>query len=45
MVYKIRKLIDTLNHNTYLYNAGIPEISDKQWDDMYYQLKLLEVHQ
>lgn len=42
MVYKIRKLIDTLNHNTYLYNAGIPEISDKQWDDMYYQLKLLE---
>lgn len=42
MVYKIRKLIDTLNYNTYLYNAGIPEISDKQWDDMYYQLKLLE---
>ena len=42
MVYKIRKLIDTLNHNTYLYNAGLPRMSDKQWDDMYYQLKLLE---
>ena len=39
---KIRNLIDTLNYHTKLYDKGIPEITDKQWDDMYFELDNLE---
>jgi len=38
----IRQLIDKLNYHTELYEKGIPQISDKEWDDMYFQLKELE---
>ena len=38
----IRYLIDQLNYHTNLYEKGVPQISDKEWDDMYFQLKELE---
>lgn len=38
----IRQLIDQLNYHTNLYEKGVPQISDKEWDDMYFQLKELE---
>ena len=34
----IRNLIDKLNYYTKLYDEGRPEISDKEWDDMYFEL-------
>ena len=39
---EIRKLIDKLNYHTKLYDTGKPEISDKEWDDMYFELVRLE---
>lgn len=39
---KIKELIDKLNYYTKLYDEGHPEISDKEWDDMYFQLKHIE---
>lgn len=39
---KIRNLIDKLNYYTKLYDAGRPEITDKEWDDMYFELLDLE---
>ncbi len=39
---KIRNLIDDLNYYTKKYDEGCPEISDKKWDDMYFQLQDLE---
>lgn len=39
---EIRKLIDKLNYHTKLYDTGKPEISDKEWDDMYFELVKLE---
>ena len=38
----MRELIDKLNYYTKLYDEGHPEISDKEWDDMYFQLQELE---
>lgn len=39
---KIRDLIDKLNYYTKKYDEGKPEISDKEWDDMYFHLQNLE---
>ena len=39
---KMRDLIDKLNYYTKLYDEGHPTISDKEWDDMYFQLQELE---
>ena len=39
---KIRNLIDKLNYYTKLYDEGKPEISDQEWDDMYFKLVTLE---
>ena len=38
----MRELIDKLNYYTKLYDEGHPVISDKEWDDMYFQLQELE---
>lgn len=40
--YTIRELIDILNAATASYNAGKPEMTDKEWDDLYFQLKQRE---
>lgn len=40
--YEIRPLIDKLNYYTKMYDEGHPEISDREWDDMYFQLQLAE---
>lgn len=39
---EIRDLIDKLNEYTKVYDEGSPIISDKEWDDLYFQLKTLE---
>lgn len=39
---KIRELIDKLNYYTKLYDEGHPEISDQEWDNMYFELQKLE---
>ena len=39
---EIRELINKLNYYTKKYDEGHPEISDKEWDDMYFQLIELE---
>ncbi len=39
---EIRNLIDKLNYHTKLYDMGKSEISDKEWDDMYFKLVKLE---
>ena len=38
----MRELIDKLNYYTRLYDEGHPAITDKEWDDMYFQLQELE---
>lgn len=38
----MRKLIETLNYHTSLYNKGCPILTDKAWDDMYFELQELE---
>jgi DNA ligase (NAD+) len=38
MDYDIRELIDLLNKYTKAYDEGHPEISDKEWDDLYFSL-------
>ena len=38
----IRALIDELNRLTKLYDEGHPEVSDKEWDDLYFELVELE---
>ena len=40
--YGIRELIDKLNYYTKKYDEGSPEISDKEWDDLYFELEKLE---
>ena len=40
--YEIRPLIDKLNYYTKMYDEGHPEISDREWDDMYFQLQSAE---
>ena len=42
MENEIRTLIDKLNYYTKLYDEGHPEISDYEWDKMYYELQDLE---
>lgn len=42
MASKMRTLINLLNYHTHLYESGYPEISDKEWDDMYFELMRLE---
>lgn len=42
MKEQIRNLIDKLNHYTEAYDRGEPEISDTQWDEMYFDLVKLE---
>ena len=39
---KIDKLVKKLNEYTALYDEGHPAISDKEWDDMYFELFELE---
>ena len=39
---KIRDLINNLNKYTKLYDKGTPAISDKEWDDLYFELNRLE---
>jgi DNA ligase (NAD+) len=38
----IRGMIDYLNARTAEYDAGVPTISDKEWDDSYFELKRIE---
>ena len=40
--WTIRDLINELNRLTKLYDAGCPEISDKEWDDLYFKLQEME---
>ena len=40
--YRIQDLIYKLNYYTKKYDEGKPEISDKEWDDMYFELQDLE---
>lgn len=35
----MRELIDKLNYYQKKYDEGAPEISDKEWDDLYFQLQ------
>lgn len=39
---RINYLVDTLNEYTKLYDEGHPAISDKEWDDLYFELVNLE---
>ena len=39
---KMQELVDKLNYYTKLYDEGHPAISDKEWDDMYFQLQAWE---
>ena len=39
---KIKELVDKLNYYTKLYDEGKPQISDKEWDDLYFELVTLE---
>ena len=41
-ITKIKELTAELNRLTELYDKSIPEISDKEWDDMYFELLDLE---
>ena len=38
----MRQLIDKLNYLTQKYDEGHPEVSDKEWDDLYFQLLDME---
>ena len=38
----ISELVDTLNEWTKAYDEGNPIVSDKEWDDKYFELKQLE---
>ena len=42
MKQKIRELVDRLNTYTKFYDLGTPQISDSDWDDLYFQLVGLE---
>ena len=39
---RVEYLVSELNRHTELYDKGTPEISDKEWDDMYFELATLE---
>ena len=38
----MRELIDKLNYYTKLYDEGRPEITDQEWDNLYFELKKME---
>lgn len=38
----MKELIDKLNYYTKLYDEGKPEISDKEWDELYFKLVEME---
>ena len=42
MINKINNLIEKLNTYTKLYDEGHPAISDKEWDELYFELVNLE---
>lgn len=42
LMENMRSLVDRLNYLTQKYDEGHPEVSDKEWDDMYFQLLALE---
>lgn len=39
---KMRRLIEYLNYHQDQYDAGTPKITDKEWDEAYMELKVLE---
>ena len=39
---RVEYLVSELNRLTELYDKGIPEVSDKEWDNMYFELATLE---
>ena len=39
---RMKELIEFLNYHQNLYDKGTPQISDKEWDDAYFELKHLE---
>ena len=39
---EMKMMVAELNRHTMLYNAGKPEISDKEWDEKYFRLAQLE---
>lgn len=39
---RIRELIDILNKDTYAYDKGTPELTENQWNEMYFELQALE---
>ena len=39
---KIRQLVEKLNYYTKLYDEGVPEVSDLEWDNLYFELQKLE---
>ena len=39
---KIQELIDKLNYYTKLYDEGKPDITDSEWDKMYFELQEME---
>ena len=39
---RVEYLVSELNRLTELYDKGTPEISDREWDDMYFELATLE---
>ena len=41
-IERIKELTTELNRLTELYDKGIPEISDREWDNMYFELAALE---
>ena len=42
MENRIKELITKLNYYTKLYDEGTPAITDKEWDDLYFELFRLE---
>lgn len=42
---RVEYLVSELNRLTELYDKGTPEVSDKEWDDMYFELAALEYEQ
>ena len=39
---RVEYLVSELNRHTELYDNGVSEISDKEWDDMYFELAAIE---
>lgn len=41
-IKEIYKMVEFLNYHTKLYDAGTPQISDAEWDDVYFKLQQWE---